>query len=30
MKLKDFKDGVYKVKIDKVKESVYLHIKSNK
>ena len=30
MKLKDFRDGVYKVKINKVKEAVYLHIKTNK
>jgi hypothetical protein len=30
MKLKDFKDGKYKVKIEKVKEPVYLHIKTNK
>jgi hypothetical protein len=29
MKLKDFKDGKYKVKIEKVKEPVYLHIKTN-
>lgn len=29
MKLKEFKDGIYKVKIEKVKESVYLHIKTN-
>ena len=30
MKLKEFKDGIHKVKIEKVKEPVYLHIKSNK
>jgi hypothetical protein len=30
MKLKEFKDGVYKVKIEKVKELIYLHIKTNK
>ncbi len=29
MKLKEFKDWVHKVKIDKIKKSVYLHIKTN-
>jgi hypothetical protein len=30
MKLKEFKDGIHKVKIEKVKKTIYLHIKSNK
>ena len=29
LKLKDFKDWIHKVKIENVKESVYLHIKTN-